>query len=72
MTDEAYFHLHGTINKQNSRYWPAANPYELHHRPFMTQKLPFVVLFGSEELLNPASLRKTDKPSKSHRNDTQI
>jgi len=37
MTDEAHVHLHGTINKQNLRYRPAANPYELHQRPSMTQ-----------------------------------
>jgi len=32
MSDEAHFHLHGTVNKQNFRYWSAANPHELHQR----------------------------------------
>jgi hypothetical protein len=73
MTDEAHFHLHETINKQNLRYCPAANPYELHQRPFMTQNLQFGVLFGSEELLDPNSLRmKTNKPSQLHRNVAQM
>jgi hypothetical protein len=71
MIDEAHFHLHGTINKQNLRYWPAANPYELHQRPFMIQNLQFGVLFGSEELLDPNSLRMKNKPSQLHRNITQ-
>jgi hypothetical protein len=26
MSDETYFHLHGIVNKQNFRYWLAANP----------------------------------------------
>jgi len=33
MSDEAHFHLHGTVNKQNFRYLSAANPHELHQRP---------------------------------------
>jgi hypothetical protein len=33
MRDEAYFHLNGTVNKQNFRYWSAANPHELHQCP---------------------------------------
>jgi len=38
----------------------------------MTQKLPYGVLFGPEESLDPTSLRvKTEKPSQSHRNFTQ-
>ena len=29
--DEAHFHLSGTVNKQNFRYWSESNPRELHH-----------------------------------------
>jgi hypothetical protein len=29
-TDEAYFHLSGTVNKQNFRHWSHNNPRELH------------------------------------------
>jgi len=40
--------------------------------PFMSQKLPFGVLFGPSESLDPTSLRmKTDKPSQSHLDVTQ-
>ena len=33
MSDEAHFHLYGTVNKQNFRYSSAANPHEPHQRP---------------------------------------
>jgi hypothetical protein len=66
MSDEAYFHLRGTVNKQNFRYWSAVNPQELHQRP------TYGALFGPEESLDPTSLRmKTEKPPQSHRNLTQ-
>ena len=40
--------------------------------PLMTKKLPYRMLFGPEETLDPPSLRmKTEKPSQSHDNVTQ-
>jgi hypothetical protein len=38
------FHLSGTVNKQNFRYWAAENPRELHALPLHSQKWPFGVL----------------------------
>ena len=32
-SDEAHFHLCGTVNKQNFRYWAESNPRSLHERP---------------------------------------
>ena len=32
-SDEAHFHLCGTVNKQNFRYWAVDNHRELHERP---------------------------------------
>lgn len=32
-SDEAHFHLYGSVNKQNFRYWAENNPRELHERP---------------------------------------
>jgi len=39
MSDEAHFHLHSTVNKQNFQYWSAANPHKLHQRPTYDPKV---------------------------------
>ena len=39
MSDEAHFHLHGIVNKQNFRYRSAANPHELHQHPTYDPKV---------------------------------
>ena len=39
MSDEAHFHLHGTVNKQNFWYWSVANPYKLHQCPTYDPKV---------------------------------
>jgi len=38
-SDEAHFHLSGTVNKQNFRYWAANNPQQLHERPLHSPKV---------------------------------
>ena len=35
--DEAHFHLPGSVNKQNFRYWAEANPLQHHERPLHSQ-----------------------------------
>ena len=39
MSDEAYFHLNGFVNKQNCRFRAAQNPQELHQRPLHSSKV---------------------------------
>jgi hypothetical protein len=39
MSDEAHFHLDGSVNKQNCRYWAAENPRQLHQRPLHSPKV---------------------------------
>ena len=38
-SDEVHFHLNGTVNKQNFRYWASENPRELHQRPLHNPKV---------------------------------
>ena len=33
MSDEAHFHLPGTVNEKNFRYWSVANPHEFLQSP---------------------------------------
>ena len=33
MSDEAHFHLSGTVNKHNFNYWSNTNPQQLHMHP---------------------------------------
>ena len=61
MSDEAHFHLHDAVNKQNFRYWSAANSHKLHQHFTMTQKLLYGALFGPEESDPTSSRMKTEK-----------
>ncbi|GFW80484.1 DUF4817 domain-containing protein [Trichonephila clavipes] len=48
-SDEAHFHLSGTMNKQNFRYWAAENPQLLYQRSLHSPKVTVwcaVVEFG--------------------------
>jgi hypothetical protein len=38
-SDEAHFHLCGSVNKQNFRYWAENNPRQIHERPLHSPKV---------------------------------
>ena len=49
MSDEAHFHLNGTVNKQNCCYWSPYNPHNIHLRPLYRDRVTVwcaVALFG--------------------------
>ena len=72
MSDEAHFHLHGTVNKQNFRYWSAANPHELHQRPTFDPKVTVWCAVWSGGVIGPYFFEDEDgKPLQSHSNVTQ-
>ena len=39
MSDEAHFHLNGTVNKQNLRHWAPENPRNIHERPLHSARV---------------------------------
>jgi len=39
MSDEAHFHLNGSVNKQNFQYWAPQNAHEVHERPLHSPKV---------------------------------
>ena len=53
MSDEAHFHLHGTVDKHNFRYWLAANPHELHQRPTYDPKVTVCCAVWSRGVIRP-------------------
>jgi hypothetical protein len=38
-SDEAHFHLSGTVNMQNVRFWAETNPRDLHQRPLHSPRV---------------------------------
>ncbi|KMQ82897.1 transposable element tc3 transposase [Lasius niger] len=38
-SDEAHFHLHGSVNTQNCRIWATENPFHLHSLPLHSEKV---------------------------------
>jgi len=53
MSDEAHFHSHDTVNKQNFRYWSAANPHKLHQRPTYDPKFTVWCVLWSRGVIGP-------------------
>ena len=52
-SDEAHFHLSGTVNKQNFRYWSVNNPCELHERPLHSAKVTVWCAIGDFGVWGP-------------------
>jgi hypothetical protein len=53
MSDAAHFILSGFVNKQNFHYWSAANPIELHDRPFHSSKVTVWCTISSFGIISP-------------------
>ncbi|CAK1578615.1 unnamed protein product [Parnassius mnemosyne] len=52
-SDEAHFHLCGSVNKQNMRYWADTNPRELHERPLHSPKVTVWCAISSAAIIGP-------------------
>jgi len=53
MSDEAYFHLTGYVNKQNYRYWADSNPKEVNERPLHSSKVMVWCAVSSHGVIGP-------------------
>ena len=53
MSDEAHFHLNGTVNKKTFRYWASENPRELHQRQLHSLKVTVWCGLGKCRLFGP-------------------
>lgn len=53
MSDEAHFHISGTVNKQNMRYWAPNNPCELHQRPLHDPKVTVWCAVSATKIIGP-------------------
>lgn len=53
MSDEAHFLLCGEVNKQNTRYWSAANSHVLHDKPLHSEKIAVWCGVCSQGILGP-------------------
>lgn len=52
-TDEAWFHLSGYINSQNSRLWSSTNPHALHETPLYDQKVGVWAAVSRRRIVGP-------------------
>ena len=53
MSDEAYFHVSGFVNKQNFRYWSQADPRALHEKPLHSQEVTVWYAMSASGIIGP-------------------
>lgn len=53
MSDEAHFHLNGSVNKQNLRYWAPENPCNFHEKPLHSPKVTVWCAVGHFGIIGP-------------------
>jgi hypothetical protein len=58
-TDEAWFHLSGYVNTQNTRLWSFENPYAVHEKPLHDQKLGVCVAISRQRIVGPLFSEET-------------
>jgi len=58
-TDEAWLHLLGYVNTQNTRLWSSENPHALHEKPLHNQKLGVWVAISRRHIVGPLFFEET-------------
>ncbi|XP_069695687.1 uncharacterized protein [Periplaneta americana] len=57
-SDEAWFHLHGRVNTENSRYWSVDNPRLTHESPKHDPKVGVWCVISAKRIIGPIFLHK--------------
>jgi hypothetical protein len=52
-SDEAHFHLHGGVNKQDFRYWSNGNPHWFREEPLHSPRITVWAAIGREGVFGP-------------------
>ena len=58
-SDEAWFHLSGYVNSQNSRSWSVLNPFELHESPLHPLKVGVWIAMSRRKIIGPFFFEET-------------
>jgi hypothetical protein len=53
ISDEAYIHLPGYVNKQNFRYWMRENPKRMHEKPLYCEKVTVWCPISTSGIIGP-------------------
>jgi hypothetical protein len=59
MSDEAWFHLSGHVNSQNTRYWSAENPHLVQEQPLRDQKIGVCCAVSEARIIGPMLFDRT-------------
>jgi hypothetical protein len=62
MNDEAWFHLSGLVNAQNTCHWDTENPHAVHEVPLHDQKVgPWCAVSG-QKIIRPVFFLQHGEP----------
>ena len=59
VTDEAWFHLSGYVNSQNSRHWAIENPHVIHESPLHPVKIGVWCAISAQRIVGPIFFNQT-------------
>ena len=57
-SDEAHFHLNGSVNKQNFRYWSTINPRQVHEHPLHCDRVTVWAAVAKSGVIGPYCLKR--------------
>jgi len=60
-SDEAWFHLSGYVNSQNSRIWASENPNAIHEEPLHSEKIGVWCGMSQRRIIGPIFFEETIK-----------